>query len=410
MKRTSSHIFKFATGFKQQKLEDLFVEYQRVVNEFIDLFWDETKLPSKINSGHYKQIESWLLGKAMKCAGNQAIKIIKSTRKKDKQLTYKCYKRVFSKAKQKNKNWDLVTQRWSEWSKDKKFRHRLNKPVYTGDSIELNSDLVHIQDPKKSTEFDLWIRLGSIFGNRFSLILPTRKHSQYNKLKEQGFETKKSVRLRKYNGNYYVDLFHEKADFTHHQSGKVVGIDVGINKLMSTSENEFHGEEIKSKINKLNNRKHGSKNYKQTCDEIKHYINTSINQLDWENMSAIVLEDIKNITKNTKGRINKTTRKLLGHWNLNHLTNRIKERCEVNRVHFDLVPPAYTSQKCSSCGAIHKESRLGELYDCLECGNKLDADYNASLNIRNLFLNKEPTVPYEQKQENLPLVDFGNFN
>jgi len=130
MKRTSSHIFKFATSCKKEKLGDLFVEYQRVVNEFINLLWDEDKLPSKINTTHYSKIDSWLLGKAMKCAGNQSIKIIKSTRKKDKQLTYKCYKRVFSKAKKKEKNWDLVTQKWSEWSKDKKFRHRLNKPIY----------------------------------------------------------------------------------------------------------------------------------------------------------------------------------------------------------------------------------------------------------------------------------------
>jgi IS605 OrfB family transposase len=409
MKRTSSHILKFATGFKQSKLEDLFVEYQRVVNEFINLFWDVEKLPSKINTSHYSQIDSWLLGKAMKCAGNQAIKIIKSTQKKDKQLTYKTYKLVFKRAKDKKKDWDVVNKKWSEWSTDKKFRHRLNKPIYIGDSIELNADIARIQEPKKTTEFDLWIRLGSIFGNRFSLILPTKKHAQYNKLIQKGFETKKSVRLRKYNGNFYVDLFHEKQDSTDYQVGKVVGIDVGINKLMTTSDNKFHGIEIKSKLNKLNQRKHGSKNWKQTITEIKHYINTEINQLDWDNTSAIVMEDIKNITKNTKGKTGKNLRKLLGHWNLTHLTNRIKERCEENRVFLTFVPPNYTSQKCSSCGVIHKESRLGELYECIECENKLDADYNASLNIRNLFLNREPTVPYEQKQVNDECISLSNF-
>jgi IS605 OrfB family transposase len=316
---------------------------------------------------------------------------------------------VFKRAKDKKKNWDLTNKKWSEWSKDKKFRHRLNKPIYTGDSIELNSDLCHIQDNKKATEFDLWIRLGSIFGNRFSLILPTRKHAQYNKLIQKGFETKKSIRLRKYNDNYYVDLFHEKQDSTDYQEGKVVGIDVGINKLMTTSENEFHGEEIKTKINKLNQRQHGSKNWKQTIAEIKHYINTQINQLDWSNTSAIVMEEIKNITKNTKGKTSKNLRKLLGHWNLTHLTNRIKERCEENRVFLTFVPPAYTSQTCSSCGEIHKESRLGELYECISCGNKIDADYNASLNIRNLFLNREPTVPCEQKQVKDECLSLSNF-
>jgi len=44
------------------------------------------------------------------------------------------------------------------------------------------------------------------------------------------------------------------------------------------------------------------------------------------------------------------------------------------------VPPAYTSQQCSKCGVICKSNRQGERYKCT-CGNDLDADYNAALNI-----------------------------
>ena len=45
------------------------------------------------------------------------------------------------------------------------------------------------------------------------------------------------------------------------------------------------------------------------------------------------------------------------------------------------VNPAYTSQTCSRCGSIHKESRNGEKFLCIDCGYELDADYNASINI-----------------------------
>ena len=45
------------------------------------------------------------------------------------------------------------------------------------------------------------------------------------------------------------------------------------------------------------------------------------------------------------------------------------------------VNPAYTSQTCSKCGSVHKESRKGELYECISCGNVIDADFNAALNI-----------------------------
>jgi len=57
-----------------------------------------------------------------------------------------------------------VNQKWSEWSKGKTFRHRVNMPEFKGYTIDLNSDLTHIQEPKSSAHFDLWIRLGSIFG------------------------------------------------------------------------------------------------------------------------------------------------------------------------------------------------------------------------------------------------------
>jgi len=47
------------------------------------------------------------------------------------------------------------------------------------------------------------------------------------------------------------------------------------------------------------------------------------------------------------------------------------------------VSPAYTSQTCSSCGHVDKNSRNGEHYECVSCGYKNDADVNASINIHN---------------------------
>ena len=41
---------------------------------------------------------------------------------------------------------------------------------------------------------------------------------------------------------------------------------------------------------------------------------------------------------------------------------RIMDKCEENRVYLTFVSPSYTSQMCSSCGEIHKESRNGEIY------------------------------------------------
>jgi len=44
------------------------------------------------------------------------------------------------------------------------------------------------------------------------------------------------------------------------------------------------------------------------------------------------------------------------------------------------VNPAYTSQKCSNCGAIVKKSRSVRTHAC-ECGFVMDRDWNAAINI-----------------------------
>ena len=45
------------------------------------------------------------------------------------------------------------------------------------------------------------------------------------------------------------------------------------------------------------------------------------------------------------------------------------------------VDPAYTSQTCTNCGAPERRNRRGQLYYCAECGIRLDADFNAAVNI-----------------------------
>jgi hypothetical protein len=208
MIRRVEHTLKFATAAKRQKLDSFFAEYARVVNGFIELYWNSDKLPGKANAEVYGKIDSWMMGKARKCAANQAIKILKSVAKKDKQKTYQAYKKAYSKAKERNRDiLGILSARWSEWSKEMSLRHRIKMPVFNGNTIDLNSDLVRIQDADKSSEFDLWIRLGSIFGNRESLILPTKHHERSRRFEKTGWTQRKSICLRRDSqGRYYADV------------------------------------------------------------------------------------------------------------------------------------------------------------------------------------------------------------
>jgi putative transposase len=45
------------------------------------------------------------------------------------------------------------------------------------------------------------------------------------------------------------------------------------------------------------------------------------------------------------------------------------------------VPPAYTSQACSGCGAIVRKGLSVRWHSCPDCGTSLHRDHNAALNI-----------------------------
>lgn len=402
MIRRVTHTLKFATNTKKQKLDLLFEEYSRVVNEFIKLYWNNSILPKKANTEVYNQVPSWLMGKARKCAVAQAMKILRSVRKKDRDKIYKVYQRIYVKALKLGKNkFSILASKWSEWNKGKRLRHRIRMPVFNGNTVELNSDLVYIQDPKKAKHFDMWIRLGSIWGDKFSLFLPSKHFEISRKYQNQEWDLAGSAVLRKrIDGTYFIDLFWEKPNLAIKPKVAAIGVDIGINKLLTLSIGDKLGSGIKQKIQKLNRRQQNSKNWNQTRTEIKDYIGFVTNQFPWDQSDTVVMEQIKGITQNTKGKINKTTRKLLGHWNINLLYRRMAEKAEENRVHLAFVDPAYTSQQCSSCGKIHKKSRTGEKFKCVSCGSILDADHNASLNILQRYLNREVTVPYNTKTLN----------
>ena len=113
------------------------------------------------------------------------------------------------------------------------------------------------------------------------------------------------------------------------------------------------------------------------------YINKSCKEIDLNNISTLYVEDLKNVKKDSKGKIRKQFNNKLQRWNYSKVLNKLAMLCEENGIEFVKVNSKYTSQRCSNCGVICKSNRNGEIYKCT-CGIELDADYNASLNILHL--------------------------
>jgi IS605 OrfB family transposase len=160
--------------------------------------------------------------------------------------------------------------------------------------------------------------------------------------------------------------------------------------LASLSTGEQKGAEIKTKIERVKRCQHGSKGQQRARRSLRQYIDRTVNEImSIVDLTLIVVEQLKNITKNTKQpkrRLGKNIRRSIGAWNVSYWLKRLEMACERNRVSFRTVSSFYTSQTCPVCGHCQKENRNGIEFKCLQCGYADNADISASKNILNRHL------------------------
>ena len=306
MIRTSSHILKYSTSVKKQTLDSIFDEYSKVVNFYIQILWNlqDKTYGSFLGKDTINLVDTWLSARLKQCAGKQALQITKSTYKKNDSLIFKSYKKVYKYCLKKNKFNNITSVRFSEFKKDKYFRKRISMPISGGSSIELSNNFFDLSEDVNS--FDLWINFKSFTSNRskknnkFRFSLPTRKHAQFNKLRNKKFTLKQSCRLRKFNGNYYLDLFHEKETPILKDKGNSLGIDIGYKKLIVTSNNEILGKELEQVYKRIANKQQGSKNFKQLLTYRDNKTNEIVNKLNLTNVKELKIEDLKNVKHKSK--------------------------------------------------------------------------------------------------------------
>ena len=123
-----------------------------------------------------------------------------------------------------------------------------------------------------------------------------------------------------------------------------------------------------------------NKNKNLTKETKKKFINHSINEfIETEKPTEIIVEDLSWDKKSNKKKYGLGFE--LSSWDKGYLQERIEFKAYENNIKVVEVNPAYTSQICSCCGKLGE--RNGKQFKCNICGIVLDADYNASLNIKN---------------------------
>ena len=94
----------------------------------------------------------------------------------------------------------------------------------------------------------------------------------------------------------------------------------------------------------------------------------------------ITIEDL-NVSGMMK---NKHLSKAIQQQKLYEFKRQLEYKTKWNNIELRIVDRYFPSSKlCHECGSIKKDLKLSDrVYICSECGNKIDRDYQASLNLR----------------------------
>lgn len=192
-------------------------------------------------------------------------------------------------------------------------------------------------------------------------------------------------------------------------TGKIIGIDVGLRNLVTTSEGQVLGdlEDLKKKERwhrnlqrKLSRKTFGSGRRTKAKRELirssikltrtrKYQLDCISRKLVNENdFIAIEDLDIQKLSRQEKlhGQLGKNVRRTFAQAALGILTRQLISKAEEAGRKVVFVNPKNTSQRCSLCESIVPKKITDRVHSCPHCGFTLDRDHNAARNILHLAL------------------------
>ena len=408
--RSTKCSLKFMTQTKRLELDGVLVEYGKVVNHFIDLFWNKPISKTELLKDVVNSSDSWLSARLKKVAAREALDMVssvKSVQESNKEMLTSCITDI----KRKINKITLTTRKGRRkvnnlHIKLKKKQNQLamaapHKPVHNGDSMRISCTIADLQKPKQADGFDAWLHLASI-GNKITLDIPIKFHKHFRELASNGKRCNAYVVTKN-----YVQFAFERETGSKKDGQKVVGIDTGINALASTSEGKQYGTDIKHFIERSKRCKKGSKGKQRAINALHQRIYEVAKEVV-KDADLVVVEKLQGIGRNTKlkGRLSLNMRSSIGSWNYRYWLDKVEMNCEGSRASFRTVLPYFTSQRCPTCNHTDSNNRSGEMFKCQSCGHSGNADLVAALNIRDRFLSGLYGVAYKQKSSSMSTCRF----
>ena len=294
---------------------------------------------------------------------------------------------------------DAYKRFFKGYSKFPKFKSRkFSKPSFYQDNVKIKFTNTHVKvegfatSKKKNKQKLNWIRL-----------------AEHNRVPADG----KYINPRiKYDGlNWWLTVGIEDEDSTNLPANEGIGIDLGIKDLAICSDsNKYKNINKTKKVKKLEKQKRRlqrsisrsyeknkkGKEYCKTKNVIKkeklllklnhrltnirqNYLQQTTSEIIKREPSFICIEDL-----NVGGMMkNRHLSKAIQQQEFGEFRRQIEYKSEWNNILVVIADRYFPSSKlCSCCGRIKKDLKLSDrIYRC-ECGNEVDRDEQAALNLK----------------------------
>lgn len=200
-------------------------------------------------------------------------------------------------------------------------------------------------------------------------------------------------------------------------STRIVGVDRGLYNIVSLSDGQLYNartvrkkkreflytkRQLQAKGTRSAKRKLKARSgrEKRFSTDTNHVISKWLVNQPYD---TFVFEDLKNISKQRKGKV---LNGWLSNWTFFQLEQFVLYKASALGKQVVKVDARYTSQKCSNCGIVEKSNRNKSRYCCSKCGYVEHADINAAKNIKMNYSLSLAVMNNEQAPVNVPYVSI----
>lgn len=355
-----------ANPSKLQKLDELAVEHRRVVQAYVDwLIAHEGRQPDKYALIPEQDIPTPLSDRWQRCAWQQACGIVQS------------------------------------WYSNE----RENPPVLRNACIQANTNVVVIE-PSNTPQFDFWLRISTL-DVRHPVRIPIKLYKRARETLTQFPKLCTGVTLNQRDGEWYATFVVERRG-PKPQSSQVVGVDIGMVSIVSTSVGQRYGQ-VSAKLRRRVERANEKRRRKQKLNaclkrknqptvslnddkaeafarnEIGRAINQMLDELPEGSKVALERLTVKDMRFKSR-QMNRALRAA----QLGYVRDKLKFKLDERGIRYRSVQAAYSTQQCSHCGFTFPMNRRSQAeFHCLWCGFEANADENAAQIIAERFGDKE---------------------